>query len=175
MTHPDTEQPVEKLSMGTDPFERRWMIIALGLLVTFAVAVGVTGFALGFQVPDAHERVDPRTVANSPPWNDPGVRELGDGEYDVYIISEQFTYRPSEIRVPVGATVTFHVTSTDVQHGFMLQDTNVNMQVVPGEVSKLTYEFDQVRNHDIICNEFCGVGHAVMAGKVIVEPVEEDA
>ena len=64
--------------------------------------------------------------------------------------------------MPVGSSVTFYVTSTDLQHGFKLQDTNVNMQVVPGEVSKLTVEFDEFGEHDYICHEFCGIGHAAM-------------
>ena len=51
----------------------------------------------------------------------------------------------------------------------------MNMQVVPGEVSKLTVEFDEVGEHDYICHEFCGIGHAAMFGTVIVEPAEGDA
>ncbi|MGQ9491600.1 MAG: hypothetical protein ACUVR4_12035 [Anaerolineae bacterium] len=34
--------------------------------------------------------------------------------------------------MPVGSTVTFYVTSADVQHGFAIRDTNINMQIVPG-------------------------------------------
>jgi cytochrome c oxidase subunit 2 len=60
------------------------------------------------------------------------------------------------------------VTSTDVQHGFKIQDTNVNMQIVPGQVSKLTFTFDEVGEYPYICTEFCGLGHAAMFGTVMV-------
>jgi len=152
-----------------DPYERRWMVVSLILLIAFMVIVTVAGFAMGFQVPDNDARVDPRTVADSPPWSEPGLRDLGNGEYTVYMIARQYLFQPPQITVPVGSTVTFHVTSVDVQHGFKLQDTNVNMQIVPGEVSTLTVEFDEPGQHNYICNEFCGVGHTAMFGSLTVE------
>lgn len=155
--------------LGADPYERRWMAVSLILLIAFMVTVTIAGFALGFQVPGDESRVDPRTVADSPPWSEPGLRDLGNDEYVVYIIARQYLYEPRNITVPTGSTVTFYVTSVDVQHGFKLQDTNVNMQVVPGEVSKLTVEFDEPGEFDYICNEFCGIGHAAMFGSVTVE------
>lgn len=164
-----TETPSENKGLGADPYERRWMVVSLVLLIAFMVTVTVAGFALGFQVPGDESRVDPRTVADSPPWSEPGLRDLGNGEYTAYVLSRQYLFEPNTITVPVGASVTFFVTSTDVQHGFKLQDTNVNMQVVPGQVSKLTVEFDEAGEYQYICHEFCGIGHAAMFGRVIVE------
>ncbi|NNF56460.1 MAG: cytochrome C oxidase subunit II [Acidimicrobiales bacterium] len=152
-----------------DVYERRWMIASVALLVVFAASVAVAGFGLGFQVPGHESRVDPNTVADSPPWNNPGLRDLGNGEYEVYVIGRQYLFEPNEIRVPVGATVTFYVTSVDVQHGFKLQDTNINMQIVPGHISKLTRTFEKAGEFPYICNEYCGLGHASMAGSLIVE------
>ena len=159
--------------LGADPFERRWMVVSLVLLIGFMVVVTVAGFVQGFQVPGDESRVDPRTVADSPPWSEPGLRDLGNGEYDAYIISKQYLFEPRELVVPLGSTVNFYVTSIDVQHGFKLQDTNVNMQIVPGQVSKLTVEFDEVGEFPYICNEFCGLGHAAMFGSVTVEDPAE--
>lgn len=166
MTETQNEQAA---SFEADPFEKRWMVISLGLLIAFMLTVTIAGFALGFQVPGSESRVDPRTVADSAPWNEPGLRDRGNGEYDAYVIARQYLFEPRSITVPVGSSVTFYLTSIDVQHGFKLQNTNVNLQVVPGEVSKLTVEFDDVGEFDYICNEFCGAGHAAMAGSVIVE------
>ncbi len=165
----------EAASFEADPFEQRWIVVSLILLIAFMVTVTIAGFALGFQVPGAESRVDPRTVADSPPWNEPGLRDLGGGEYAAYVISRQYLFDPRTITVPVGSSVTFYLTSIDVQHGFLLQNTNVNMQVVPGEVSRLTVDFDEAGEFDYICNEFCGAGHAAMFGSVIVEADEGGA
>jgi cytochrome c oxidase subunit 2 len=159
----------EAARFEADPYERKWMVVSLGLLIAFMVTVTVAGFALGFQVPGNESRVDPKTVADSPPWSEPGLRDLGNDEYAAYIIARQYVFQPRTITVPVGSSVTFYLTSIDVQHGFMLQDTHVNMQVVPGEVSKLTFEFEEPGEFDYICNEFCGANHAEMFGSVIVE------
>ena len=159
----------EDAHFETDPYERRWIYFSLVILVAFGATVAIAGFALGFQVPGDQSRVDPRTVAESAPWNEPGLRDRGNGEYDVYMLARQYLFEPREIRVPVGSTVNFYVTAIDVQHGFKLQDTNVNLQVVPGHVSKLSVEFDEVGEYPYICHEYCGLGHAAMFGTLFVE------
>lgn len=159
----------EQPSFHADDYEKKWIAFSMVLLVAFAATVAVAGFALGFQIPGDESRVDPRTVAETLPWSQPGVRDLGGGEYDVYIISQQYLFTPREIRVPAGSKVNFYVTSIDVQHGFKLQDTNINMQIVPGQVSKLTAEFDDPGEYPYICVEYCGIAHAAMFGSLIVE------
>jgi cytochrome c oxidase subunit 2 len=42
--------------------------------------------------------------------------------------------------------------------------------VLPGQVSKLTIKFDKAGTYNFICTEFCGAGHGVMYGAVIVTP-----
>ncbi|HHC09593.1 MAG TPA: cytochrome C oxidase subunit II [Actinobacteria bacterium] len=155
--------------LHVDPAERNWIVASIMLLVVFGVAVAIAGFMLGIQVPTEEQRVDPRTVAQEAPWSNPGVRELVPGEeYEVYILASRFSFVPNTFEVPVGARVTFYVTSTDVQHGFKLQDTNVNFMALPGQVSKLTTTFEEPGTYSYICTEYCGLGHAVMAGSVTV-------
>jgi cytochrome c oxidase subunit 2 len=61
------------------------------------------------------------------------------------------------------------VTSADVQHGFRIQGTNINLQVLPGQIAKSTYTFNEAGEFPYICGEYCGVGHQNMFGKIIVE------
>jgi len=159
--------------MHIDPYERGWIIFSIVLIILFASAVAFAAFGLGIQVPAPEQRVDPRTVATDPqsPWSKPGLQEVAPGKYNAYILARavpQWEYLPKEITVPVGSKVTFYVTSPDVQHGFKIQNTNANFQVVPGQVSKLTVEFKEAGTYNYICTEYCGSGHAVMYGAVIV-------
>lgn len=161
--------------MHIDAYERNWMIFSAVLLVLFAAAVSVAAFGMGIEVPAPEQRVDPRTVAtdSNSPWSNPGLREIAPGKYDAYILARavpQWEYLPKEITVPVGSSVSFYVTSPDVQHGFKIQDTNANFMVLPGQVSKLTITFDKPGTYNFICTEYCGSGHAVMYGAVIVTP-----
>jgi cytochrome c oxidase subunit 2 len=160
--------------MHVDRREKIYIIFSIVMLVTFATALGVSAFVSGFQVPQPVEVVDPRTVATPgvSPFGDPveeRVRELAPNRYEAYILAQTWSFLPREIRVPVGSTVTFYVTSKDVQHGFRLDNTNVNMMVLPGHVSKLTATFDEPGTYNFVCNEYCGVGHQTMYGQLIVE------
>jgi cytochrome c oxidase subunit 2 len=165
MTTTETPQPE---SMGIDPYEKNWMRFAIVLLVLFFAAITVAGFALGFQLPGVEQRVDPRTVTESGPFATPGVEQIGSNEYRAYVVAKQFLFDPNVIELPVGAKLTMYVTSADVQHGFKITDTNINMQIVPGQVSTLTYTFDRAGEYPIICHEFCGIGHAAMFATIKV-------
>jgi cytochrome c oxidase subunit II len=158
----------EQLTMGIDPWERNWLKFSVALLAVFAALVTVAGFTAGFQLPGRESRVDPRTVMTEGPWAEPGVRELSDGRFEAYIIAQTWSFSPREIVLPVGAAVDIYVTSPDLQHGLKIIDTNVNVMVLPGQVSKLSFTFDEVGEFPYICHEYCGSGHAAMFGTVKV-------
>ena len=160
----------EKPSLHINRLERRWIIASAILLVVFMLAITVTSLAGGIAVPAPVARVNPQTVDKEGPFANPGLRELAPGKYEAYILSQIWSFNPREITVPAGSSVTFYVTSKDVQHGFHLDGTNVNMQIVPGQVSKLTAKLDKPGEYNFICHEYCGLGHAAMFGKVIVTP-----
>ena len=160
----------EKPSLHINRLERRWIIASAILLVIFMLAITVTSLAGGIAVPAPVARVNPQTVDKEGPFANPGLRELAPGKYEAYILSQIWSFNPREITVPAGSSVTFYVTSKDVQHGFNLEGTNINMQIVPGQVSKLTAKLDKPGEYNFICHEYCGLGHAAMFGKVIVTP-----
>jgi cytochrome c oxidase subunit 2 len=158
-----------------DTSERNFIIGTTILLLIFGTAVLVSSFSFGFQVPAPVERIDPRLVATpgQSRWGDPvedRVRELAANKYEVYILAQIWSFSPREIRVPVGSTVTFYLTSKDVQHGFRIDNTNISMMVLPGEVSKLTATFDEPGEYNFVCHEYCGINHHTMYGQLIVEP-----
>jgi cytochrome c oxidase subunit 2 len=158
----------EAPSMGIDPYERAWMIISIILLGAFTVAIAVAGFAGGIQVPSPEERVNPQTVATSGPFSDPGLREVSPGVYDAYVLVQMWNFAPATMEVPVDSEVTFYLTSIDVQHGFKLWNTNGNIMVIPGEVSKVTINFDEPGEYIFVCHEYCGAAHAAMSGRIVV-------
>lgn len=165
---PSGEPPAEHLTMGIDPYEKNWMRVSILILAVFFAIVTIGGFAMGFQVSGVSDEVDPRTLTQSDPWANPGLREVAPGEYEAYVVAQAWTFNPRVLEVPVGSKVTIYVTSSDLQHGFKVTDTNINMQVVPGQVSKLVYTFDTVGEFPYLCTEYCGKGHATMYGTVKV-------
>lgn len=153
-----------------DVYEKRWILLSVLTLVVFVIATGVSGFAFGFQVPLPDQRVDPQTISQAGPFAEPGLRELAPGRYEAYIIAQTWAFVPNKITIPAGSTVTFHVTSRDVQHGFTVTGTNINVQILPGYVSTMTYTFEQPGEYLVVCSEYCGVGHQAMYATIEVTP-----
>ena len=155
--------------MEVDAYERRWMILTAATLAVLFLAVLVSAFALGITVPGVSGQVSPDRLDRTPPFDRPGLREVGPGRYEAYIIAHIWAYSPNEIRVPVGSTVRFYITSRDVVHGFRIQGTYLNTMVIPGQVAELTYTFREPGTYLVVCHEYCGINHHTMLGRVIVE------
>ena len=158
--------------MHIDRYERLFLYAAVALLVVFMGALAVSSFAYGIRVPTAYERVDPRTVATPPsPWGEPvenRLKELSPGNYEVYVLAQMWQFTPATITVPQGSRVTFYVTSKDVQHGFKIQGTNINMMAQPGEEGRLTATFDTHGTYNYLSNEYSAALHHTMYGQLVV-------
>ena len=87
---------------------------------------------------------------------------------DVYLGAVSFQWLPI-LKLQKGVEYTLHLSSLDVNHGFSLYPINVNFQVVPGYDYGLRVTPNASGDFRIICNEFCGIGHHTMVGRVIVE------
>ena len=105
----------------------------------------------------------------STPFASPGLKQNEMGQYELYLISQAFMFNPPEVKVPAGKPITLYVTSLDVLHGLQIENTNVNIEVMPGSVAKVSYTFKKAGTYRVGCNEYCGVGHANMMSKIIVE------
>jgi cytochrome c oxidase subunit II len=149
--------------------ERLWLTAGLAMLVLFAAVITTAAVVDGFVPPSRIQSIDPTKVAQTPPFDHPGLRKIAEGAYEAYYVARVFSFSPAEIRVPVGSRVTFYVTSTDVEHGFSIPETGVNTMVTPGWVSSVSHTFKQRGTFLLVCNEYCGAGHHMMAAKVTVE------
>jgi cytochrome c oxidase subunit II len=149
--------------------ERLWLTAGLAMLVLFAAVITTSALVDGFVPPSRIQSIDPTKVAQTPPFDHPGLRKIADGAYEAYYVARIFSFSPTEIRVPAGSHVTFYVTSADVEHGFSIPETGVNTMVTPGWVSSVSHTFKQRGTFLLVCNEYCGSGHQMMAAKVTVK------
>ncbi|MNC83776.1 cytochrome c oxidase subunit 2 [compost metagenome] len=54
-------------------------------------------------------------------------------------------------------------------HGFAIPRTTVNLMAVPGEINHMTYTFDKPGEYLVLCNEYCGISHELMATRIVVK------
>jgi cytochrome c oxidase subunit II len=150
-------------------YEKAVLSVSAALLVVCLGALLYASLVHGIHLPGRAETVDPQRVYETPPFDQPGVREIAPGRYEVVLVGQAWSFNPPEIRVPAGAELTFVATSTDVLHGFNIERTRLNMMLIPGQVSRMVYTFSEPGEYLTICHEFCGLGHQFMHGKIIVE------
>jgi mono/diheme cytochrome c family protein len=68
----------------------------------------------------------------------------------------------------------FHVSSKDLMHGLSIQPVNMNFQIYPGYDYVLRFKPTETGEYKVVCNEFCGIGHHTMIGKIVVIEKDED-
>jgi cytochrome c oxidase subunit II len=160
------------------PDERMWLTVAfVWCLVMFTAMVGWQ--VIGDQrIPVESYRIDPEAfrsevetfIAARQVGEDGGVPlvEPMPGE-DVYLQGLQFQFRPV-LQLRRGQTYRLLVSSTDVQHGLSLHKmgTSYNFQVLPGYLYVIRITPEDTGEFSLVCNEFCGLGHHVMTGRIVV-------
>ena len=87
---------------------------------------------------------------------------------DVYLVARLWSWWPI-IELEKDKTYRLHLTSMDYNHGFSLQPTNINIQVVPGFEHVVKVTPNQSGQFSVVCNEYCGINHHTMVGRVYVK------
>jgi cytochrome c oxidase subunit 2 len=87
---------------------------------------------------------------------------------DIYMLARLWEWYPA-LELEKGQSYRLHLSSVDWQHGFSLQPENINMQVLPGYEMVLKITPNKSGEYSVICNEYCGIGHHQMIGKIYVK------
>lgn len=149
--------------------ERVWLIVSFGMILLFMLGTGYQAFVFGMAPPSGMEVIDPQKVYETAPFDQPGIKQIGENEYEVIMVVQIFSFDTGNIEVPAGSTVHFKLTSPDVVHGFQIVGTNANGMVMPGYVLNITQTFNEPGEYLILCNEYCGAGHQQMSTTITVK------
>jgi cytochrome c oxidase subunit II len=155
--------------MKVDLSERIWMWGVAVMLVVFFASTAAAAMMSQIHPPSHVETIDPRTALSDPRFRRQGVRVDAQGRVHATVVGIMFAWLPAELVLPADTPVTFHLTSSDVIHGFQIVRTNGQVMVVPGYVSQFTTQF-AAGDYLVACNEYCGVGHHTMASRLKVVP-----
>jgi cytochrome c oxidase subunit 2 len=111
--------------------ERIWLTFGLAMMAVFLATITTAAVVDGIVPPSNVQTIDPAKVSQTPPFDHPGLHKLANGSYEAYYVAHIFSFEPHHLSVPLGAHVTFYVTSTDVEHGFSVPETGINTMVTP--------------------------------------------
>ena len=159
------------------PQERKWVIVSfIWCMILFAMmpfwhlkgGQNPSGIRAKVSVADFESRVN-RFVEEYQVGEEKGVPVVAPpAGSDIYMLGRMWSWYPV-LKLKKGAEYILHLSSVDLNHGFALFPVNINFQVVPGYDYGLRITPNKAGEFQIMCNEFCGIGHHLMVGKVIVE------
>ena len=156
---------------GEEKKQKRWITIPHGLVLICDVfiiigAINVwTDVKLTLPTPDRTVRV----VGQQWAWTFHHPGEDGQLDTDDDIITSD------ELHIEVGKTYHYVLEARDVLHSFSVPVFRLKQDAVPGREIRGWFEATQTGTFDIQCAEMCGVGHGLMAGRIVIEDAEQHA
>ena len=126
-------------------------------------------FALMLLAACSSQSSTPAGTQPSPPDQGSGAAAGTGHKVEVALIARQFEFEPSTITVKRGDTVSMHLTSADVAHGFFLPDFGINEKVNPGETVTFEFVANKAGSFAFSCSVPCGSGHGKMRGTLVVK------
>lgn len=136
--------------LGSTKLEIAWTLVPTFFFLTF-FAWGAKVYNDAVQVPaDAPEYL---VVGKQWMWK---IQHPG-GEREI-----------NELHLPVNTTVKITGTSEDVIHDFGVPAFRSKFDVMPGRYVSTSYTPTKIGSYHIFCDQYCGMGHSQMVGKVHV-------
>jgi cytochrome c oxidase subunit 2 len=74
----------------------------------------------------------------------------------------------NELHIPTGRPIQLQMVSQDVIHSFYVPEFRVKKDVLPGRYTSMWFEATKPGTYHLFCAEYCGTGHAIMRGRVVV-------
>lgn len=74
-----------------------------------------------------------------------------------------------ELHVPANRAILLTMASQDVIHSLFIPALRLKQDVVPGRYTTLWFTADAPGSYALRCSQFCGVDHAVMGGRLVVQ------
>lgn len=95
------------------------------------------------------------------------------GQQRVEVRAVQFAWIMTPTTLKPGVPTRFTVVSDDVNHGFGVYNADnvmlFQVQSLPEHATDIVYTFKKPGTYQVVCLEFCGVGHHKMLGQFTVE------
>ena len=116
----------------------------------------------------SHAQQDP-AAASAPVVQEKPAQPSQDEPREITILAKRYKFEPARIDVAEGEHVRLVVTSDDGVHGVEIKKFKVNKKVPRGgEAITIDFIASEPGEFPILCSEYCGKGHEIMKGRLIV-------
>jgi cytochrome c oxidase subunit II len=156
---------------GEEKRHTRWITIPHFLVIVCDIVILVPAILLWYNIKEAMPPADQtvRVFAQQWAWSfqQPGPDGVLDTADDIRTVGE--------LHVTVNTTYHFELLSRDVVHSFAVPAFRLKQDALPGRTITGWFRPNRVGTYDIQCTQICGIGHALMAGRIVVETQQDHA
>lgn len=158
---------------GEEPHLKRWISIPHYMIIVCDIFILAGAISVWYQIKQAMPPADPgaivRVIGQQWAWSfqQPGPDGVLDTADDIRSVGE--------LHVAVNTTYHFELLSRDVIHSFSIPAFRLKQDALPGRTIDGWFTPNRVGTYDIQCTQMCGLGHAMMAGRIIVETPQDHA
>ena len=91
------------------------------------------------------------------------------GVHEIQVTLRKYEFSPGSLRVRKGEQVKLVLAAADHDHGFKLDDFNINQKILKGTTVVVEFTADKAGTFQFRCSSVCGIGHRNMKGTLVVE------
>jgi len=156
--------------MHIDQLEKKWVGASLLIVGVFVSAILASSFFHGIHAPSNVETIDSAKLHLSQEFAEDklGPQQNADGSITVRMVAGRYGFFPKNLSLPAETDITFRWVSLDVIHGVHIPMTNMSTMIVPGYVAQVKTMLHHTGDYPLLCNEYCGMGHAHMWSNIKV-------
>ena len=153
--------------------EKRWITIPHFAVLVFDVFILFFAVKVWYEVkqeiPDAPDKELVRVIGQQWAWT--FVHAGPDGKLD----TPDDIVTVNELHVQVDKLHIAQLESKDVIHDFSVPVFRLKQDVIPGRSITSWFTPTKTGTYDIQCAEICGIGHALMPARIIIESADQHA
>jgi cytochrome c oxidase subunit 2 len=90
-------------------------------------------------------------------------------KHEIQVTLRKYEFSPGALRVRKGEQVKLIMTAADHDHGFKLDEFNINQKIPKGTTMVVEFTADKAGAFQFRCSSVCGIGHRGMKGTLLVE------
>jgi cytochrome c oxidase subunit 2 len=91
------------------------------------------------------------------------------GIHEIQVTLKKYEFDPGTLRVKRGERVRLILAAADHDHGFKLDEFDVDQKVQRGTAATVEFVADKAGTFQFRCSSVCGLGHRGMKGTLVVE------
>jgi heme/copper-type cytochrome/quinol oxidase subunit 2 len=144
--------------------KRRFIALVVGTLIVWAASAGISC------KPGSDNDEGNHAEHGRPATSEDLSGSVQDGVRVIQITASRFKFEPNRVVVAQGEKVRLEVTSTDVPHGIMIHEMNIERRLEPNKTEAVDLTADKAGTFHFHCSVWCGEGHDRMHGELVVLP-----